>query len=140
MNREPENEPNHLVNVVLNRHELQLLLRALDTYAGVVQLRAQEARSTGGMMRTQLNEGIPARGLSADRLSALGVDAEQLTDRLLGLIPDHVPITPVFEDGTPVCGDEICGFPVPASSALYLKRQHETTCHPWVPAPGAISR
>lgn len=104
----------------INRDELQVLIAALDVYAGTTYLRSQEVRH--GDVATVPDEGLPAAGLDADRLMQLHFDAEKIVDRLLELIPPHETITATYEDGTPLGRDQVEGFPVPASSALHLRR------------------
>ena len=116
-------------SINLSADEIHVLVRALDTYSGATQLRAQEARDTAGRMRTHLNEGVPTTGLNPDGLYALAQAAERVTDRLIDLVPRAATITALYEDGSPLAGSVVDGFPLPASSALYLHR-------PLVPTSG----
>lgn len=108
------------LTLTIDRDELHVLIAALDVYAGTTYFRSQEVRR--GEVVTVPDEGLPAAGLNADRLMQLHFDAEKIVDRLLELIPPQETITATYEDGTPLGRDRVEGFPVPATSALHLRR------------------
>lgn len=111
------------MTIELSPAQLHVLLSALEAYTSHVGELSQEAGLNNGRTGLVPNEGHPATGLDVGKLDKLFSDAEAMTDKLLALIPANEPITPTYEDGTPVDHDSIQGFPVPVDTALHMYRQ-----------------